>query len=114
MKRLLFVHVVDFHRPGHRLVHFNNYNHVNLHRFDHTRCPHLQGKDVMTFVPFGYGYRKCPGYHFAYVEVSIFLTMLLQKFTFKLVGEAKEVGKVHGIVTTPETPLKFFVSLTEQ
>ena len=68
----------------------------------------------MAFVPFGYGYRKCPGYYFAYVEVSIFLTILLQKFTFKPVGEAKEVGKVYGIVTTPETPLKFFVSLNEQ
>ena len=68
----------------------------------------------MAFVPFGYGHRRCPGYHFAYVEVSIILTILLQKFTFKSVGEAKEVGKVHGIVTTPETPLKFFVFLNEQ
>ena len=68
----------------------------------------------MAFVPFGYGYRKCPGYHFAYVEVGIFLTILLQKFTIKPVGEAKEVGKVHGAVTTPETPLKFFVYLNEQ
>ena len=87
---------------------------MDLHRFDHTQCSHLQGKDVMAFVPFGYGYRKCPGYHFAYVEVSIFLTILLQKFKIKPVGEAKEVGKVHGIVTTPETPLKFFVYLNEQ
>ena len=68
----------------------------------------------MAFVPFGYGHRKCPGFHFAYVKVSIFLTILLQKFTFKPAGEAKEVGKVHGIVTTPKTSLKFFVSLNEQ
>ena len=51
---------------------------------------------------------------FSYVEVSIFLTILLQKFTVKPEGEAKEVGKVHGAVTTPETPLKFFISLNEQ
>ena len=68
----------------------------------------------MAFVPFGHGHRRCPGYHFAHVEVGVFLTILLQKFTFKLVGGAKEVEKVRGIVTTPGTSLKFFVSLNEQ
>ena len=85
-----------------------------VYRFDHTQCPQLRGKDAMAFVPFGHGHRRCPGYHFAHVEVSIFLTILLQKFTFKPVGGAKEVGKIHGVITTPETPLKFFVSLNEQ
>lgn len=65
---------------------------------------------MMAFVPFGYGRRRCPGYHFAYVEVGVFLTILLQKFTFKPVGEAKDVERVHGLVTTPKQPLKFFVS----
>ena len=82
-------------------------------RFDHTQCPHLQGKDLMAFVPFGHGRRRCPGYHFAYFEVGVFLTILLQKFTFKPVGEAKDVGKVYGLVTTPKEPLKFHVSLNE-
>ena len=67
----------------------------------------------MAFVPFGHGDRNCPGYHFAYVEVGIFLTILLQKFTFTPEGEAKEVGKVHDLITTPETPLKFFISLNK-
>lgn len=68
----------------------------------------------MAFVPFGHGYHRCPGYQFAYVEVGIFLTILLQKFTFMPVEEAKEVRRVHGLITTPETPLKFYVSLNKQ
>lgn len=68
----------------------------------------------MAFVPFGHGPRRCPGYHFSYVEVSVFLTILLQKFTFKPVGEAKDVEKVHGLITTPKEPLKFLVCLNKQ
>ena len=84
---------------------------LSIYRFDHTHCPHLQSKDLMAFAPFGYGRRKCPGYHFAYVEVSVILTILLQKFTFKPVGKPKDVEKIHGLVTTPKQPLKFHVSL---
>lgn len=69
---------------------------------------------MMAFAPFGYGRRKCPGYHFAYVKVSVYLTILLQKFTFKPTGKAKDVPKVHGLVTTPKEPLKFLVSLNKQ
>ena len=43
---------------------------------------------------------------FAYVEVSIFLTILLQQFTIKPIGEAKNVERVYGMVTTPKEPLK--------
>ena len=68
----------------------------------------------MAFVPFGHGRRKCPGYNFAYAEVSIYLTILLQKFTFKSVGEAKDVEKFHGLVTTPKEALNFIVSLNKQ
>ena len=60
----------------------------------------------MAFAPFGHGRRKCPGYMFAYVEVSIFLTILLQQFTIKPIGEAKNVERVYGMVTTPKEPLK--------
>ena len=74
----------------------------------------MHGKDLMAFIPFGIGPRRCPGYHFAHVEVSVFLAILLQKFIFKPVGEAKDVGKVHGLITTPKEPLKFFVSLNKQ
>ena len=77
------------------------------YRFDHTQCSHLQGKDIMGFAPFGHGRRKCPGYVFSYIEVSIFLTILLQQFTFKPIGEVKDVERVHGLVTTPKDPLKY-------
>jgi len=63
----------------------------------------------LAFSPFGFGQRKCPAYQFSYVEVSVFLTILLQQFTIKPVGEAKDVGRVHGLVTTPKEALKFQV-----
>ena len=83
-------------------------------RFDHTQCSHLQGKNTFAFSPFGYGPRRCPGYHFAYTEVSVFLAILLQQFTIKPVGEAKDVGRIHGLVTTPKEALKFQVHLMNQ
>ncbi|XP_065889636.1 cytochrome P450 20A1-like [Dysidea avara] len=83
-------------------------------KFDHTQCSHLQGKDTMAFAPFGHGRRKCPGYVFSYVEVSVFLTILLQQFTIKPVGEAKDVGRVHGLVTTPKEPLKYHIHPIEK
>ena len=42
----------------------------------------------------------------------MFLTILLQKFTIKPVGEAKDVEKVHGLVTTPKKALKCQVFAT--
>jgi len=52
-------------------------------------APHLQGKDTMAFAPFGQGPRRCPGYHFSYVEVNVFLTIILQQFTIKPVGKLR-------------------------
>ncbi|XP_065889639.1 cytochrome P450 20A1-like isoform X3 [Dysidea avara] len=78
-------------------------------KFDHTQCSHLQGKDTMAFAPFGHGRRKCPGYSLTYIEVSVFLTILLQQFTIKPVGGAKEVGSVYGLITAPKEPLKCYV-----
>ena len=40
------------------------------------------------------------------MEVGVFLTILLQKFTIKPIGEVKGVEKVYGMVTTPKKPLK--------
>jgi len=67
----------------------------------------------MAFVPFGHGPRRCPGFYFSYVEVGVFLTILLQKFTLKPVGEAKDAEKVHDLVTTPKDALNFFVYLNK-
>ena len=44
-----------------------------------------------------------------YVEVSIFLTILLQQFVMKPVGEVKDVEKVHSLVTSPKDPLKYHI-----
>ena len=63
----------------------------------------------MAFSPFGQGHRKCPGCVFANVEVSIFLTILLQQFVMKPVGEVKDVEKVYGLVTAPKNPLKYHI-----
>ena len=42
-----------------------------------------------------------------YIGVSVFLTILLQQFTFKSIGEVKDVEKTHSFVTTPKDPLKY-------
>ena len=85
-----------------------------MYRFDHTQCSHLQGKDTMAFAPFGHGRRKCPGYSLTYVEVSVFLTILLQQFSIQPVGGAKEVGGVYGLITAPKEPLKCYVHPTKE
>lgn len=73
-------------------------------------CPDaLKGK---VFTPFGMGRRKCPGYQFSYVEVGIFLTILLPKFTFEAVGGAKEVEQVHGLVTSPKDNILYTITPT--
>ena len=90
-----------------------NITYLFYSRFDHTQCSSLQGKDTLAFAPFGHGRRKCPGYIFTYVEVSIFLTILLQQFSIKPVGEAKDVEKMYGFVTTPKNPLKYRIRPVE-
>jgi len=80
---------------------------VFICRFDHTQCSYLQGKNTMAFSPFGQGRRKCPGYHFTYIEVGVFMTILLQQFTISPVGEARDVKKIHGLVTVPKEKLEF-------
>ena len=80
-------------------------------RFDPTHCAAggLQGKDTMAFAPFGHGRRKCPGYVFSYVEVGIFLTILLQQFRVKPVGGPKPLEQVHGLVTSPKETLSCYI-----
>ena len=65
---------------------------------------------MLAFAPFGHGNRKCPGYLFTYVEVSIFLTILLQRFVIEPVEGEKEMERLHGYMTTiPRKPLKCFI-----
>lgn len=92
-----------------------NTNTCVICRFDpdqHFGSCALQGKEVLAFSPFGIGRRKCPGYIFSYVEVGIFLTVLLQQFSLKPVRGAKPVGMVHGLVTSPSEPLYYSINPT--
>ncbi|XP_056007018.1 cytochrome P450 20A1-like [Ostrea edulis] len=55
----------------------------------------------LAFQPFGFaGKRICPGYKFAYAEVTIGLVALLRKFKVKMV-EGQVVTPVHNFVTSP-------------
>ena len=75
---------------------------------EHCRPGFLQGRETLALSPFGTGRRKCPGYMFSYVEVGVFLTILLQQFTVQAVGPwaEREVKKVHGLVSTPSEDLQ--------
>lgn len=75
---------------------------------EHCRPGFFQGRETLALSPFGIGRRKCPGYMFSYVEVGVFLTILLQQFTVQAVGTwaEEEVKKVHGLVTTPAKELR--------
>ena len=65
---------------------------------------------MMALSPFGVGQRKCPGYQFSYVEVGVFLTVLLQQFQVQPVeGEGVDCGQVHGLVTSPDRKLLAYV-----
>ena len=88
---------------------YNNFSGYSLYRFNRTQCSHLQGKDTLAFAPFGHGRCKCPAYLFMYIEVSIFLTILLQQFTLKPVEKLKDVEEVYGLVTAPRSPLKYYI-----
>ena len=48
------------------------------------------------------------------MEVGIFLTILLQTFSIEPVGGAKDVGQVHGLVTSPKDNLYYFVKPIDQ
>ncbi|XP_022102314.1 cytochrome P450 20A1-like [Acanthaster planci] len=55
-----------------------------------------------AFKPFGFaGKRICPGQHFSYTEVSVFLAILFRAFTFSLVP-GQVVEPKHGLVTSPK------------
>ena len=74
------------------------------YRFDPERfsSENSKSRSSYAFQAFGFaGKRKCPGYQFAYAEVTVLLSILLRKFRIKLV-EGQVVQKEHGLVTTPK------------
>ena len=63
-----------------------------------------------AFEPFGFaGKRKCPGYRFAYVELTVILATLLRKIKFDLV-EGQVVTSEYGLVTKPKEEIWVTVS----
>ena len=74
---------------------------------EHCRPGFLQGRETLAFCPFGTGKRKCPGYMFAYAQVGVYLTILLQQFTVQAVGMwAEEVKMVYGLLSSPSEELR--------
>ncbi|KAK7476474.1 hypothetical protein BaRGS_00032309 [Batillaria attramentaria] len=60
-----------------------------------------KGRPAFAFSPYGVGgQRQCPGYRFAYVEASILLATIIQRFSVSLVPGQTVVPR-HGFVTHP-------------
>ncbi len=49
-----------------------------------------------AFIPFGGGSRKCVGDQFALFEAAVALSMLLQRFTFRLAATPEQIGMATG------------------
>lgn len=55
------------------------------------------------FLSFGTGKRRCPGHDLALMELFLFLSNLMQKFTFKLApGDNGKVESTAGVVVSPK------------
>ena len=55
------------------------------------------------FLSFGTGKRRCPGHDIALMELFLFLTNLMQKFTFELApGDNGKVDSTAGVVVSPK------------
>lgn len=63
----------------------------------------------MAFSPFGIGRRKCPGYQFSYVEVSVFLAIVMQQYSIVAADGETVCDQEHGLVTAPTRQLMVFV-----
>ena len=85
-----------------------------LSRFDPERYnpEKMKHKLPLTFEPFGFGKRRCPGYRFSYVEVTVMLSILMRRFKFHLVEDI-DVGYVHGLVTQPDRDIFITISKRE-
>ncbi|XP_052805884.1 cytochrome P450 20A1-like [Mya arenaria] len=80
-------------------------------KFDPDRfAPEKKHLHHLSFVPFGFaGKRKCPGYRFAYAEVTVAMVTILRKFKVKLV-EGQVITPVHGLVTHPSDEVWITIS----
>ncbi|XP_071812073.1 cytochrome P450 20A1-like [Apostichopus japonicus] len=73
-------------------------NQFNPDRFS---AENVKGRSQFAFQPFGLPQRICPGNQFALYELSIFVSLLVRSFKWKLV-EGQVVESVHHLVTSPK------------
>ncbi|KAJ8024894.1 Cytochrome P450 20A1 [Holothuria leucospilota] len=62
----------------------------------------VRQRHQFAFQPFGLPGRICPGYRFAFYELTVFLAILIRNFKWSLVEGQPEVERVHGFVTAPK------------
>ena len=85
-------------------------NTFNPDRFDPGTDHAKRGPE---FRPFGVPYiRRCPANHFVYFMMSVYVTVLLQRFVFLSVDE-EEPQKKHGIATAPKDDIFIRVQLRD-
>ena len=61
----------------------------------------LSKKAGLAFSPFGFGVRKCPGYRFADVEMTLVALEILSKFKIEIDPKDRDVKPTYGFVTKP-------------
>lgn len=61
----------------------------------------VKARHQFAFQPFGLPSRACPGSNFAFLELSIFLAILVRNFKWRLV-DGQVVESVHHLVTAPQ------------
>ncbi|KAJ8024895.1 Cytochrome P450 20A1 [Holothuria leucospilota] len=62
----------------------------------------VRQRHQFAFQPFGLPGRICPGYRFAFYELTVFLAILIRNFKWSLVEGQAEVERVHAFVTSPK------------
>ncbi|KAJ8024896.1 Cytochrome P450 20A1 [Holothuria leucospilota] len=61
----------------------------------------VKQRHQFAFQPFGLPKRVCPGYRFAYYELTVFLAILIRNFKWSLV-DGHVVERSYGLVTSPK------------
>ena len=66
----------------------------------------IKKRNSLSYVPFGIGNRRCPGYKFSQFEALSIIVTLLQNFSFKPAFDNDYFVEPHfGFVTKPESEI---------
>lgn len=66
------------------------------------RATSLEGHDPRAFLLFGAGPRVCPGRHLAMTEIRLVISMLVNSFTFELIGDPAGVEETQSFTMGPD------------